>query len=88
MLDLRRWGAIRALPPPQARNKAGLTGIGHRSCLSRMHALRGQEVQSKVSDWRASGRLGYRSRYVLGKMPASTTTRVFRSTMIFYIPEK
>jgi hypothetical protein len=30
MLDLRCFGAIRALAPPQARNKAGLTGIGHR----------------------------------------------------------
>jgi len=45
--------AIPALPPPQARNKAGLTGMGIEvsTALSLpMHALRGQEVQSKVSD--------------------------------------
>ena len=84
MLDLRCLGAIPALPPPQARNKAGLTGMGTEvsTVLSLpMHALRGQEVQSKVSDLEGSKRSGYRFPYVL-ENAACVTPRLFRSTII------
>src|SRR5207244_13548238 len=51
-MDLRCLAPKWALPPPQARAKPGSrawTPRSRQSCLFRMHALLGPEVQSKVS---------------------------------------
>ena len=84
----RHSGAATTASPEQSRADGHRAPRSQQSCLSRMHALRGQEVQSKVSDLEGVWAARLPHSVCAGKMPASTTPRMFRSPIILCIPEQ